>query len=489
MSKYLTAPVKSKNLPGGIPYIIGNEAAERFSFYGMRTLLVVFMTTYLMQPGGALDVFSEEDAKKYFHLFIASAYFTPILGGILSDAWLGKYRTILCLSLVYCAGHACLAFMGVLGDTKAWLLIGLVLVAIGSGGIKPCVSAHVGDQFGKSNSHWLSKVYGWFYLSINLGAFLSGLITPWLQRAKAGPEVHPMITMLVGEKAEGEILFGTHWAFGLPGVLMALATLMFWLGRHKFIHVQPPKKASSYFKQTFSKEGVAAIARVSVIFAFIPLFWSLFDQMGSTWIFQAQELNRITPKWVPLFGGKEILPEQINGVFNPLFILILIPVFNYVIYPAIDKVFPLTALRKMGIGFFVMAVGFGIIAVVNMALDAGSTPHIGWQVLGCAIVTAAEVMISITGLEFAYTQAPRYMKSFVLSLFLLTVSFGNFVTAGFTHLITDSNGQAVLGRTEELWFWTGMILLTGLIFIPVAMRYKVQEYLQEEEDLVVEPHG
>ncbi len=210
--------------------------------------------------------------------------------------------------------------------------------------------------------------------------------------------------------------------------------------------------------------------------------------MGSTWIFQGEELNRKIPDWIP-FLGKEIYPEQINAVFNPLFILILIPVFNYAIYPAIDKVFPLTALRKMGIGFFVMAVGFGIIAVVNMALDAGSTPHIGWQVLGCAIVTAAEVMISITGLEFAYTQAPRYMKSFVLSLFLLTVSFGNFVTAGFTHLMTDKNGQAILGRTEELWFWTGMILLTGVIFIPVAMRYKAKEYLQEEEDLVIEPHG
>jgi POT family proton-dependent oligopeptide transporter len=270
---------------------------------------------------------------------------------------------------------------------------------------------------------------------------------------------------------------------------MALATLMFWLGRHKFIHVQPPEKASSYFKQTFSKEGLAAIARVSVIFAFIPLFWSLFDQMSSTWLFQAMELNRILPSWIPLFGGKEILPEQINGVFNPLFILILIPVFNYAIYPAIDKIFPLTALRKIGIGFFVMTVGFGMVAVVNMSLDAGTTPHIGWQILGCAIVTAAEVMISITGLEFAYTQAPRYMKSFVLSLFLLTVSLGNFVTAGFTHLITDENGQAILGRTEELWFWTGMILLTGLIFIPVAMKYKVKEYLQEEEDLVIEPLG
>ena len=488
MAKYLTAPVKSKDLPGGIPYIIGNEAAERFSFYGMRGILVVFMTTYLMQPEGMLDVFSEEKAKEYFHLFVASAYFTPILGGILSDAWLGKYRTILALSIVYCAGHACLAFMGVVGDTKAWLLIGLVLIAIGSGGIKPCVSAHVGDQFGKTNSHWLPKVFGWFYLSINLGAFMSGLLTPWLLRSKAGAEVHPFLTLLVGEKAEGEILFGPHWAFGLPGILMAIATLVFWMGRHKFIHVQPPEKAETYFKQKFSKEGLAAMGRVSIIFSFIVLFWSLFDQMGSTWIFQAEELQRQIPKWIP-FLGNEIYPEQIGAVFNPLFILILIPVFNYGIYPVIDKFFPLTPLRKIGIGLFTMTFAFGMIAVVNMSLDAGNQPHIGWQILACGIITAAEVMISITGLEFAYTQAPRYMKSFVLSLFLLAVSLGNFLTAAFTHFLTDEAGKALLSRTEELWFWTGLIFLTGLIFIPVAKRYKIKEYLQEETDLVIEPHG
>ena len=160
MSKYLTAPVKSSSLPKGIPYIIGNEAAERFSFYGMRSILFVYMTTYLMQPGGLLDTFTDQEAKSWTHLFVASAYFFPLMGALLSDAWWGKYRTIITLSLAYCAGHACLAFMETFGDTRAWLFTGLVLIAIGSGGIKPCVSAHVGDQFGQSNGHLLSKVFG-----------------------------------------------------------------------------------------------------------------------------------------------------------------------------------------------------------------------------------------------------------------------------------------------------------------------------------------
>ena len=108
-SKYLTAPIPSKRMPGGIPYIISNEAAERFSFYGMNCVLTVFMTQYLMGSDGTLDVMNEEEAKTYFHLFKMAVYGLPILGALLSDIYLGKYRTIICLSIVYCLGHLALA--------------------------------------------------------------------------------------------------------------------------------------------------------------------------------------------------------------------------------------------------------------------------------------------------------------------------------------------------------------------------------------------
>ena len=113
MKEYRNKPVTTDGFPPGIPYIIGNEAAERFSFYGMKSILLVFMTTYLLQPDGSLDVFSIKEAEAWNHLFVASAYFFPILGGLLADAFLGKYLTIIILSTVYCIGHGCLAFMGV----------------------------------------------------------------------------------------------------------------------------------------------------------------------------------------------------------------------------------------------------------------------------------------------------------------------------------------------------------------------------------------
>ena len=159
---YRSKPLEESSLPPGIPFIIGNELAERFSFYGMRSILLAYMTIYLCQSAGGLDVFGDKEAEAWVHMFVGSAYLFPLIGGILSDAFLGKYKTILLLSFVYCLGHGILAFMEVVGDTRSVLLWGLLFIAIGSGGIKPCVSAHVGDQFGQANKKLLPKVFSWF---------------------------------------------------------------------------------------------------------------------------------------------------------------------------------------------------------------------------------------------------------------------------------------------------------------------------------------
>src|SRR3954454_18373090 len=210
MAEYLTAPVKSTAMPPGVPYIVGNEAAERFSYYGMRAILTVFMTKYLLDRSGVLAVMTPDQAKAWYHWFISAVYICPLAGAIIADAWLGKYRTILILSVVYCFGHLALA----LDATRLGLAIGLSLIAIGSGGIKPCVSANVGDQFGTTNQPLLSKVFGWFYFSINFGSFFSTLLIPKLLQD-----------------------YGPHVAFALPGVLMLIATIVFWLGRNKFVHI------------------------------------------------------------------------------------------------------------------------------------------------------------------------------------------------------------------------------------------------------------
>jgi len=423
---YLSAPVPSTTMPKGIPYIIGNEAAERFSFYGMKGILVIFMTQFLfMMPGSVSEPMSKAAAMENYHLFTTAVYFFPILGALLADIVLGKYLTIMILSVVYCCGHAVLAMMG---STEVMppgiiLAIGLVLISVGSGGIKPCVSAHVGDQFGKQNSHLLEKVFGWFYFSINTGAFLSTMLTPWLLE-----------------------WYGPHLAFGIPGVLMALATVAFWMGRKVFIHI--PAGGMSWFTETFSKDGIKSMAKLSVIFIFIAVFWALFDQTGSSWVLQAEDLNR---NWL----GMNWLSSQIQAV-NPIMILIYIPLFQFIIYPLVNKVWKLTPIRKISFGLFVMVIGFGMVGIVQGWIDAGQRPSIGWQVLAYAILTASEVMVSITGLEFAYTQAPKKMKSVIMALFLMSVSLGNLFTAGVNHFIMVPDSLAEAKQLVSSWNTRGI---------------------------------
>ena len=447
MSKYLTAPVTRSDMPGGIPYIVGNEAAERFSFYGMRAILVVFMTQYLVDSSGALDVMSEAEAKGWYHLFVSAVYLTPLLGALLSDGLLGKYRTIILLSLLYCAGHAALA----LDDTRWGLVAGLAMIALGAGGIKPCVSSHLGDQFGQSNQGLLSRAFAWFYFAINLGAFFSSLATPWMLAR-----------------------FGSTVAFGVPGVLMLVATLTFWAGRHKFVHIPPGGR--KFMKEAFSKRGLGALGRLSIVYVFVAVFWSLFDQTGSSWVLQARHMNAV-------ILGVELLPAQVQAA-NPLLVMLLIPVFSYGVYPAIDKVFPLTALRKIAIGLFVAAAAFAIPTLIQLTIDQGGAPSIAWQLLAYVVLTAAEVMVSITCLEFSYTQAPKTMKSFVMAFFMLSISLGNLFTSGVNFIIRNSDGSSALEGADYFLFFTMLMLVTAVLFVVVARYYRGHSYIHAEQPAI-----
>jgi proton-dependent oligopeptide transporter, POT family len=440
---YLTAPVASEEMPAGIPYILTNEAAERFSFYGMTSILVIFMTRYLMGPDGALAVMSDEKAKEWFHLFTAAVYFTPLIGALLSDVWLGKYRTIILFSLLYCVGFASLAW----DQTRLGLKLGLVLIALGSGIIKPCVSANVGDQFGPRNKHLISKMYSWFYFAINLGACISMLACPWLLE-KFGPRV----------------------GFGVPTVLMVFATIAFFAGRRRYVHIPPVGK--KMLAEVFNWDMLKILARLCVVFLFVSMFFALFYQSQSAWVLQAENMNL---HWL----GINWLPAQIQFV-NSFFLLPMIPLFTYVIYPVISKVFPLTPLRKIGLGMFVTAACFVIPAWVEIQIAEGAKPSVGWQFLAYLILTAGEILASIPVLEFSYTQAPKKIKTFVMSLYLLAISLGNLFSAAVNYFIQNPDGTSKLPGASYYWFFAIAMLVTLALYIPVAMRFPVKEYIQDE---------
>ena len=509
-------------LPRQIPYIIGNEACERFSFYGMRNILVPFLISSIL-----LTYLPESEregmAKDVFHTFVIGVYFFPLLGGWLSDRYFGKYNTVFWLSLVYCAGHACLAMFE---DNRTGFYTGLFLIALGSGGIKPLVSAFVGDQFDRTNKHLAKIVYDAFYWTINFGSFFASLLMPKFLAA-----------------------YGPSVAFGIPGVLMGIATLIFWMGRHKYVHVPPaPSNPHSFLRVVRSAvfapgggrgtvvaiagavlavaslflipvmgfvvpvliaiglliagggigasmqldrarathpdeavDGVRAVLRIMIVFALVTPFWSLFDQKASTWIIQGREM--VMPHdqaWWPTWLVTE--PAQMQAL-NPIMVMLIIPFNNLVLYPMLRRMgFEVTALKRMGWGIAFSGIAWIVAGWLQLSIDGGEPTSIAWQALPYLLLTFGEVLVSATGLEFAYSQAPQAMKGVIMSFWLLSVSYGNLwvlLTNAAVRNETVTAQIASTGLSEPaflMFFFALFAFAAAAVFAWYARHYPVQDH-------------
>jgi POT family proton-dependent oligopeptide transporter len=439
--------------PPQVKYIIGNEGCERFSFYGMRSILVVYMVQDLL--------LAQHDAKALFHFFVFASYFATLGGAWLADRFAGRYRTVLWLSAGYVAGHAVIASF----ESREGLYAGLALIAVGSGGIKPCVSAFVGDQFRADDQPFLAKVYSLFYWIVNLGSASSNLLIPVLRRE-----------------------FGPRLAFAVPGVLMAIALLVFWAGRRHYVVTPPTGPNPSSFlrvseyairrigtgrlgdhwldvaRDRFPAEavvGTRAVYRILGVFAATFTFWALFDQHSSSWVLQAGQMD------LKVLGHR-LDPAQPSAL-NPFLILAMIPFFSGFVYPRLSqRGLRVTPLGKMTVGMFLTALSFVAATAVQLAIDHGAQPSIVWQLPQYLLLTSGEVLVSITGLEFAYTQAPDSMKSTIMSLWFVSVALGNLLTAWVSALNTF-RGAAYFA------FFAAIMLAGAFAFRAVARRYRPVE--------------
>nr|WP_294944531.1 MFS transporter [uncultured Mucilaginibacter sp.] len=487
-------PIKKKSrFPKAVPFIIGNEAAERFSFYGMRSILTLFLVKQFFNPTGdvALSQQADAHANKLNHLFVMVAYALPFVGGMVADWFTGKYKLILYVSVVYCFGHLLLSMF----DTSlGGFEIGMLVVAIGAGGIKSCVSANVGDQFDASNQDLLSKVYGWFYFSINAGSMLSTIAIPTIYK-----------------------YYGAKWAFGVPGILMAIATVIFFMGRKRYVKVPPQgvnrnnlvfitwyalthlskkKPGQSLLdiaKESYDPErveGVKAVYRVIAVFFFALAFWAVWDQCLSEWTLYAEKMDRN----INLGFTSFIVEPGSMSTFNTIFLLLFIPFFNYVVYPWFDKIgLKTTPLRRLGTGLVLTALSFVVIGFTHVSIDNGGHPSMWWQVLAFLILSAAEVLVSITGLEYAYTHSPKSMKSTMSGIWFLVVSFGNLITAVVNGLIEDGGWWArnLKGANYE-WFFVAFITVFIIAFLIVSSRLKERNYITDpyiENEVIAETNN
>lgn len=524
-------------MPRQIPYIIGNEACERFSFYGMRNILVQFLTSSIL-----LAYLPEADragvAKDVFHSFVIGVYFFPLLGGWLSDRYFGKYNTVLWFSLIYCAGHACLALFE---DHRTGFYTGLFLIALGSGGIKPLVVSFVGDQFDQGNKSKAKIVFDAFYWTINFGSFFASLLMP-LFLNHYGPAV----------------------AFGIPGILMFIATFIFWLGRRQYVNVPPSGEdpdsflrvvrtalattrqgegrwgyavamlgaaiavallvlwalslvgmAPGWWPDSFgfviaaclalgvliafggvgasmqlerargrhpdaAVDSVRAVLRILIVFALVTPFWSLFDQKASTWVLQGNEM--VMPHdawWWPSWLIKSAGQLQ---ALNPAMVMLLIPFNNLVLYPALRKLgFEPTPLRRMGWGIAFSGLAWVVAGTLQLWMDGGDPVSLAWQILPYALLTFGEILVSATALEFAYSQATQAMKGVIMAFWYLTSTFGSLwvlLTNAGVRNETVTSHIASTGLSENaflMFFFAGFAFLAALAFALYARRYPMQD--------------
>lgn len=465
----MSAPNSDSNrFPSQVKFIVGNEACERFSYYGMRSILAGYITGKVLEGGLGQTT---DKSTEIIHLFVSANYFMPLIGAWLSDKIIGRYHTILWVSLLYCAGHGVLACSDFVGgvDGKMWCLFaGLGLIALGSGGIKPCVSAFMGDQFRPDQSHLLQKAYGAFYWSINVGSFFSFLVVPWVKNHH-----------------------GYSWAFGVPGILMGVATLIFWLGTKHYVRVPPSRqtKTAGFFKvffyalsstktdgqgfwsaarTRFSEREVDAAKSVLPIigvFALVPPFWSLFDQTNSTWVLQGEKMQSFD------LLGLTIGAEQMQSA-NPLLVMILVPVLTLLLYPMLGRL--ASPLRRMSYGMFLAAASYVIVAWLQYRLEQNVQLSVAWQILPYIVLTTAEVLVSTTGLEFAFREAAAEMKSLIMSFWLLTVTAGNLMVAFITKAFSTGGGEASV-TSGRFMMYAGLSFVVAILFSLVAAFYRYRD--------------
>uniref|UniRef100_A0A4W4GKX4 Solute carrier family 15 member 2 n=1 Tax=Electrophorus electricus TaxID=8005 RepID=A0A4W4GKX4_ELEEL len=456
------------NYPVSIGFIVVNEFCERFSYYGMKAVLTLYFINYLQ--------WNNNLSTAVYHAFSSLCYFTPLLGALIADSWLGKFRTIIYLSVVYVIGHVVKSVGAIpdVGDNTLHItlsMLGLGLIAFGTGGIKPCVAAFGGDQFEEEHTEERTKFFSIFYMSINAGSVLSTIITPIL-------------------RSDVQCFGGDCYAlaFGVPAALMLVALVVFIAGSGMYkknpregnvlvnvcrcigfaIHNRwwsprnSPRREhwldwaqEKYPKQLIQE--IKMVLRVLALYIPLPMFWALFDQQGSRWTLQATRMNMDFVSPLTFFGS----------MLNALMILLFIPVFDMGVYPLVSlcrvklTVDSISDSKQYNIDLGLLDFGASYTVILQQKMEdvQANDVHIAWQIPQYVLLTAGEVMFSITGLEFSYSQAPVSMKSVLQAGWLMTVAFGNVI------VLIVAEGAGLEQWMEFLLFAALLIAVSGIFSI------------------------
>ena len=397
--------------PRGLTFLFTTEMWERFSFYGMRSLLVLYMTKYLLLPehsGAVLGLAAVKRAleavfgplpvqplsSQIWGFYTALVYFTPIFGGLLADRVLGRRRTVVIGAALMAIGHFMMA-------VEQLFLFALLLLIVGSGCFKPNISTQVGGLYALGD-HRRDRAYSIFYVGINIGAFLA-----------------PLICGTLGEEA------GWHYGFAAAGVGMCIGLCI-------YLYALPllPADSSHHAEgepieqnRPLSRDEWRAIVALLVLFIPNTLFWGTYEQIGNTIVLWA---DADTDRTIQLFGFTGQIPTTSFLAFNPFMIFAFTPlVVTLWAWQAARGTEPST-ISKMALGCFGLTIAYLIMAFA--AFVSGGV-HASWLwLLGFfVVITLGELYLSPVGLSFVTKLAPARLLSMLMGVWLASSFTGGFL--------------------------------------------------------------
>jgi len=483
--------------PPAIWFFFWGEFAERSSYYGMRAILFLYMTKALH--------FADTDAGPIYSAFKMACYFLPLVGGYIADRWLGRYWTIVGFSVPYVIGQFLLAapvdasqpIFGIPAD-RFMLFSALILLAGGSGVIKPNISTLMGqtyDQKRPGRERLRSAAFMWFYLSVNIGALVSMFALPVVRNQyilnNLSPEVRAAAEAAASEGADVSSFASDELirrafsvAFQVPAWLMLISLGVFAAGK-SFYAVETPERRELTDEQ--KRLRLQTLGRLFGIFALVVLFWFGYEHNDTLWIaFTRDYVDRKVP-----FLTNPISPDQLQFL-NSLFVILSIPVFNFVFarYDPDVKIF--TPMRKILAGFILTAAAISIMSLAGflaqghtevvmrgdkMVEVSAARVSVWWPALAYVVLTLGEVLLYGTMLELAYAAAPKSMKGFVTACFLVTNTLGNFLNMLWMpmyggSLVDPLDKRGPLPPGQFFGMTALVVLLAAFVFVFVGRKFE-----------------
>ncbi|XP_037040845.1 solute carrier family 15 member 1-like [Bradysia coprophila] len=445
---------------------------ERYSTGGIASVLFMFFNEKIG--------YDEDESTAAYHTYEFLSYFFPIVGAVIADSLFGRLRTIVCMCIIIAIGSLITA-IGVVDTLNLPInIIGLVILTFGDGCLITLFPTYGAEQYRSTEIKSIDWFFASYYFMFNCGSIASRLVAPILRedvKCFRNDDCYPVI-------------------FGLPAILMVAAALLVMVGNrysetkqvrgHTILNVLScmtyavVKKFSSrkttqyqhwldYSKDKYGNELVSdtrIILKVIVLYIPITVFWALFYQQGSRWVYQATQMNGD-------LGFYTIKADQFN-VANPLFVIILIPLFEHVLYPLLAKVRIRTALQKTTLGGVLGGISFLISAIIQLQIESKFL-HMTWLIPQYLFMAMGEILVAISLINFSFSEAPDSMKTLLQAMFYLSAGIGNLI------VVVVAGSRIFDSQFYEFILYTGLMFFDMILFALLAKRYKSEKVQRCDE--------